>query len=263
MARDFITASSQRLDFVSGAITSGVPFSMGGWFMLDSITPGSDLGVMGVGNLALNNDYFLLQFVDADDNLYATIRTNAGGLSHAISSSSVTATTWHHGLAVYASTTSRQVYLDGVAGTENTDTKDPGLDTFVIGAGRRQSGFISHFNGQIAEAGMWSVALSSADAAQLAAGVSPLMVRPDALLAYWPLHGRTSPEIDVKGGNNLTLTNTPATANHSPIIKRSTQGLQFPPVAVAPGGRIMSSLARYGGLAGYGGIAGLGGGLAR
>ncbi|MHC4705130.1 MAG: hypothetical protein ACYTFQ_31660 [Planctomycetota bacterium] len=45
---------------------------------------------------------------------------------------------------------------------------------------------------------------------------------------------------------------------------RATSGLTYGGNALSPvvGGRIMSSLARYGGLASHGGIAGKGGGLA-
>lgn len=258
MARNFIRANSERLEFTSGSIISGTPFSMAAWFRLPTLSPGGELGIISVGDSVVTNNYHTLQLVDSDDRLYASTRD--GVLGNAISASAVVIDTWFHGLGVWTSATSRQVYLNGVAGTENTDNLAPTVDQAVIGAILRHNGFISHHNGDIAEPAMWSVALSSADAAQLPL-VSPLMVRPDALLAYWPLHGRTSPEIDVFGGNNLTLINTPATADHPPIIKRSTQGLQFPPVA-AVGGRIMSSLARHGGLVYKGGIAGKFGGLA-
>lgn len=36
---------------------------------------------------------------------------------------------------------------------------------------------------------MWSIALPAADIAALAAGLSPLKVHPEALIAYWPLMG--------------------------------------------------------------------------
>ena len=42
-------------------------------------------------------------------------------------------------------------------------------------------------DGTIAECAVWSAALSAADFAMLARGVCPLLVRPDALLLYWPL----------------------------------------------------------------------------
>jgi hypothetical protein len=61
-------------------------------------------------------------------------------------------------------------------------------------------------NGTIAEVGVWNVALAAADFLALSKGISPLLVRPDALVAYWPLIGHASPEIDLRGRNELTVT---------------------------------------------------------
>lgn len=41
--------------------------------------------------------------------------------------------------------------------------------------------------GDISEVGYWNVALTDADVAVLAKGVSPLLVRPEGLVAYWSL----------------------------------------------------------------------------
>jgi hypothetical protein len=76
-------------------------------------------------------------------------------------------------------------------------------------------------NGRIAEAGIWNVALSDREVAALASGVHPARMRPDALVAYWPLWGDDSPELDwhPSGGTRypMTLTGTPTKANHAPI----------------------------------------------
>jgi hypothetical protein len=62
-----------------------------------------------------------------------------------------------------------------------------------------------HFSGDIAEAAIWAAALTAEEFAALAAGTSPLSIRPDALVNYYPIIGRHSPEIDLVGGNNLTV----------------------------------------------------------
>lgn len=232
MARDFIAASLEKLTDTSSAIVSAVPFSLGCWFINDLDV---DHVLIGVGDATTNaNNYHVLQYIASGDTLNASTRETT--LVHAVSTGMVTASVWTHGLGVWASTTSRQVYLDGVAGTENTTSKTTTFDQFAIGAGRRTAGNFSYHDGAVAEAAAWSVALSQADAAQLAVGVSPLLVRPDKLLAYWPLYGRYDPEIDLIGGNNLALVNTPGIRDHPAIIKPSAQILQFSPVAPVAGG---------------------------
>lgn len=62
-----------------------------------------------------------------------------------------------------------------------------------------------YFSGDIAEAAIWSAALTAEEFAVLAAGASPLLVRPGALVNYWPIVGRHGPEIDLVGGNDLTV----------------------------------------------------------
>jgi hypothetical protein len=68
-------------------------------------------------------------------------------------------------------------------------------------------------SGRVAEGVIYGVALSDAEVAQLATGVSPLLVRPGDILNYYPLIGRASPEIDLVGGNNLTVTGAAAGAH--------------------------------------------------
>ena len=69
----------------------------------------------------------------------------------------------------------------------------------------------------IAEAAVWNVDLTDAEVAILAAGYSPLFVRPQFLVAYWSLFGDSSPEPDIIGGYDMTLNNGPTQATH-PII---------------------------------------------
>ena len=53
------------------------------------------------------------------------------------------------------------------------------------------------FGGDIAELAIWNIALSDDDVFALGDPdnrVSPLLVRPDALVGYWPLVGFAAPE---------------------------------------------------------------------
>ncbi len=65
---------------------------------------------------------------------------------------------------------------------------------------------------------IWNVALTDSEIATLAEGVSPLRVRRDALVYYCPIGGQ-SPEIDIIGGVNMTVTGT--TVDEEPPIPYS------------------------------------------
>lgn len=117
-----------------------------------------------------------------------------------------------------------------------------GANTYIgYNAGAGANGI----DGLIAEAAVWNVDLTAGEMAILGKGFSPLFVRPNSLVAYWPLIGRTSPEIDVVGGFNGTLTGT-GTAPHPRVIMPSRPLIGHATAAAAPSGRIFK-------LAGYGG----------
>lgn len=71
-------------------------------------------------------------------------------------------------------------------------------------------------SGDVAHVALWNVALTDDEVASLAAGVSPLRMRRDALIAYWPVGGQ-SPEPDVVGGFDLVVTNGPVQSEEPPI----------------------------------------------
>jgi hypothetical protein len=144
---------------------------------------------------------------------------------------------WHSAGGVIASTTSRTAYADGVAGTPSTTscsaTAISGCDTTAIGVIVRPTPAY-WFNGSIAEAAIWSVALTDADMAALALGLSPLFVRPDALVFYAPLMGQYAPEIDLIGHRDLTVTGATAAAHPRIYVPSGPQAFTFKAGAAPP-----------------------------
>ncbi len=65
--------------------------------------------------------------------------------------------------------------------------------------------------GQIAEVGIWNVALTDAEIASLADGMTCDKVRPQSLVFYAPLVRDLQ---DVRGGLTITNNNTATVANH-------------------------------------------------
>jgi hypothetical protein len=68
--------------------------------------------------------------------------------------------------------------------------------------------------GQIAEVGIWNVALTAAEIASLADGMTCDKVRPQSLVFYAPLVRDLQ---DVRGGLTITNNNTATVANHPRI----------------------------------------------
>ena len=214
MARNFASASSQYL--TSATVGSAFPFTYACWFNVTNTTAYHYL--MSSADTATDTNYFALGAGGAEPGDPVFAEVNASSTYVLVGTSTgYSANTWHHACAVFESATSRSVYIDGGSkGTSTTSRAPAGLDNTTIGSIVLNSAAY-YADGLIAEAAIYDVALSDADVLMLAKSVSPLAVKPQSLVAYWPLIGRTSPEIDVVGGFGQTLTNTPTTGAHPRI----------------------------------------------
>jgi hypothetical protein len=134
---------------------------------------------------------------------------------------------------------SRALYVNGVSEATNSATHSidmSGADNFYIGRDRTGR----YWDGAIAEAAAYNAALSAGQISSLAAGVSPLLVRPDALIGYWPLGGAYSAndaDTDIVGGHALTDSGSPTGEDHPPIFYPASPPLYITTVAapVVPG----------------------------
>lgn len=89
-------------------------------------------------------------------------------------------------------------------------------------------------DGRIAEVGIWAGDIGAAGMAALAKGFSPLLVRPELLVAYFPLLGNDSPERDRVGGLSGTITGTVAKADHPRVYMPSRPRIQRYGAGAAP-----------------------------
>lgn len=243
MARDF-DGSTQYAE-VAAAVTASYPITLACWFNVDNKTAKHTLLSI---NKSGDSTHKISITADGPRNSGTVVASAQAGGSEAVavSTTQFSASTWHHAVGVFTSNASRTVYLDAGGSATAAGTRSPTLDTTSIA--RAMSG-TNACDGRIAEAAVWSIELSAADIASLARGVSPLRVRPDALVAYWPLVGRASPEIDVVGNNVMTLTNSPTAAAHPRVIRRRAR--RFWTVPAAGGGGIAHN--PFGGLIHAGG----------
>lgn len=220
MARDF-DGTADYLEATSAPATA-LPVTLVCWMRTDQTTTSSVALCVGTngGNGRVQVVY---QGAVANDPVAAqSISSDASGVEGV---SGVTpGTAWFHAAAVFTSTTSRRAFVNGVGGTTNTTSNDPGASGWnrtLVGARRNSTSIGAYYDGAIAEAAIYNVALSESEIEQLANGYSPLMVRPQSLAFYAPLFGRAGAsgnEEDWAGSATLTQSSSPALADHPRII---------------------------------------------
>ena len=149
-------------------------------------------------------------------------------------------TTWFHVAGVWQYG-SRALYVNGTEEVSQTSniSLDPAKATkFYIG----QDHAGKWWEGAVAEAAAYSVVLTATEIASLAAGFSPLLVRPSALIGYWPLGGPYAPTtIDPVGSNTLTANGGASAESHPKII----YPMPPPAVMVAAGGQAVRAMHHY------------------
>jgi hypothetical protein len=206
MAYQFTTASSQYLRVPSAVVTT-TPLTMACWFNPNNTT--SNLALVCInGEIGAADRYglFALGGVAGDP-----LRADTNGNFSAQTTVGFQASTWQHAAGVWPDTNSRTVYLNGGNSVTHTGLATPAsLAATAIGA--RFSGSYGLFMaGLIAEVGIWNAALTAAEIASLAKGMTCDKVRPQSLVFYAPL---VRDLIDAKGGLTITNNNTATVANH-------------------------------------------------
>lgn len=151
---------------------------------------------------------------------------NAGATTNiATFSTPLTADTWH-GLGGRFDGSNVDAFLNGVvdgtaagADPDATDTPTPCALAGAVGAAEFD-------NGTICEVALWNVALTTGEMLALGNGFSPLLVRPQSLLIYWPLIR----DIVALAGGAVTSSGT-TVADHAPMYypggQQSTYFLPF------------------------------------
>lgn len=233
MARAFASASSQKLQHDNAAV-SDVPLTMACW--MRTATAGTSQACMTIGRRTAAAQRYQLFFRNTN-RIAGFCQNGAGTQTTTFEDSSgvnISTNTWYHGAVVFNTTTDRTIYRDGGSSTNNTTTVTVGtVDTTMLGTRFDGGSFGLYLNGQIAEAGIWNVALTAGEIAQLAKGVCPLMVRPEALVAYWPLYGNSSPEDDWINDFDLTITGATKAA-HPRVVYPAVSKILLPQTAAGP-----------------------------
>lgn len=224
MSRLFDDAQSEYL-YRNEAVGGTLPFALVCWFNSDSITVLEGLVTLskasGFGYVGL------FARGDLNDKIEARVVTGDSDVAQAISTSTFSADTWHHGCAIFVSTTDIRVLLDNAG--KGTDSTNRAFDTptkTYIGA-RWNNSVGGHMSGGIAEVAIydlsaWPGATDSdkadnfeAELSRFAAGMVPTDIT-TGLIAYWELR---SDDDDPIGSFDLTAVNAPTWMDHPPMSR--------------------------------------------
>jgi len=215
MAYLFDDGSSQYLQ-IDQAVVTDVPFTMACFAYGDTDTATfMTAGFVGDKDAATEYHAIGVHWGETGNPTFALSYSALIGFRLAYSTTGVTVNTWHHLCGIFASSTDRRAFIDGGSRGNNTSDVSPlNLDrTGISGSQDSTPGF--YWSGNIAEFAIWNVALTDVEVAILAKGYSPLLVRPQNLVSYWPL---VRDSRDIVGNYNLTAYNSPTVVSHPRVF---------------------------------------------
>ena len=208
MAWDF-DGTNDYIEATSAVLTTG-PITLAAWVNLDVTNVAQR--VLSLTSTTGNDRWSLL----IGSTAVVSMQTGSGGtFATRSTTSTVTGSTWHHVAGTWNNTANQPqaAYLDGVTNGTAASNRTPtagNLNRTYLGTTYVSSALTQYLNGRIAEAAIWSEALTDAQIASLATGVRPSLVRPGKLVFYAPL---VRESIDYRG---LSLTVSGATvADHT------------------------------------------------
>lgn len=123
-------------------------------------------------------------------------------------------TNWRHIAGVFTPSTRQELFVDGSSVSAITSSVPAGVHsgTAPLFIGRQNDAVTNNiWDGDIAETAIWNAALTAAEIASLAKGMTPDKIRPQNLVFYAPLVRDLQ---DVRGGLTITNNNGATVANH-------------------------------------------------
>lgn len=220
--REFVAASSQ---YGTNTISSiSTPITLAAWCWPRQNTAGQVILSLNASDNASErvqiyqdgaaaNDPYALTAVDSSGTVTAQVASVAAGYSNTNG--------WQHVVGVFVDQNARRLYVGGTAIFTNTTARaTTGLSISGLGIRKNSSSWGSFWTGGIAEAAIWSAALTADEIASLASGAAPFLIRPAALVFYAPLTGRESSTEWDYVGQQINLLNSPTAGDTHPRIYR-------------------------------------------
>lgn len=192
----------------SGALVTGFPLTFASWGYFTSLA---------------NVQQIFLLMLDATHSFFGQVATPSTGYYTGVNggdfvcgANQYTTNSWNHFCTVFASATSRAAFVNG--GNKATSA----VNVSFAAAGLCAIGDTNtptNNNMTLADWAVWNVALTDAEVAALARGISPTLIRPANLKYFMPLEAGAGYAINrANGGSPFAVTGTPTAANHAPTM---------------------------------------------
>ena len=205
--------STQYLSSLTGDLFADLPITMACWFKTSNNT--LNQGLLNICDNATGGQGIRMNAqgaVAGDPIRILTVGTAATAVD---TTAGFSVNTWTHACGVFASATSRTAYINGGNSATNTvSSTATGENRLFMGVIRAASAFSNYLNGHLAEVGVWNAALTAAEVASLASGVSPRLIRPESLTVYAPLIRELA---DTMGSVTITNNGTATVSDHTRI----------------------------------------------
>ena len=214
MAYNFVAASSQALTApistatrITGAITVAT------WIKSTGVYNSPVSLLAARSSTATDGRAYTLQLL-SDGKVSSNINSTGLAANNFVTSgTTVVGTNARHAALTYSPSTFSRIYLDGVQDAERTSGVPASIADItgvnLIFGGPPTGSF--GFNATVAEVGIWNAALTAAEIASLAKGMTCDKVRPQSLVFYAPLVRDLN---DQKGGLTITNNNAATVAAH-------------------------------------------------
>lgn len=206
----------------SQAVLSAEPITIAAWLKNPTPLLQPQIAAINTGSGTTRNSFVLASVGAGAGNGGAVAVARSGATAgQATASAAGLGPGWHHLGAIFASTTSRSAWWDGVLTATNTTSKTlSGMDTTSIGTWWDNGAYINPGSNPyyIAEIAIWNALLTPREFLDARLGKPHNLIRPDALVMYLPLRSETG--LKDFGPRNLIFTNTGliASQDHPPII---------------------------------------------
>jgi len=222
---DDSTGDGQLLN-VDSAVVTATPYTIHCWFNSDNDS--IDQYPLAVGDKDVADDFAGIQLRGSQGGDYVAVFSYSGAFRMAVSAKGYVPGQWHSATAVFASDSSRKIYLDGAVPVENTQAQVvQNIDRTRIGRSPdRTDSLTGEFSGSIAETAIWDVALTDREVQQLHIGFSPPYLT--GLLPHLKLYKSLrrfingpddiGPDMQAWSNDELTTRTELAVSNHPPNI---------------------------------------------
>lgn len=207
--------ADENIGSIESALASG-PLTMSAWVYKTALGQGT---ILSLTHSAGAFDYVRLTVNSGDPGTAVIFAFNGDFASGgAFTSAVVNDDEWTHIAGVVVGDADRRCFVNG--GNKATlTTSIPSVNAYdEIAIGSYNGLFQPNEQIIVAECGFWDAALSDAEITDLAAGCSPLMVRPQSLKVYHPCYDEATAGKNWAGPHDITIDASSADGEHPPGI---------------------------------------------